>query len=45
MAYMQLPDDELDPVVSGLAHRVAPGGHLLVVGHHVDSLVVATPPA
>ncbi|MFV0258325.1 MAG: class I SAM-dependent methyltransferase [Acidimicrobiales bacterium] len=38
VAYLQLPSGQLDPVLSAVAGMVAPGGHLLVVGHHVDNL-------
>lgn len=36
--YLQLPKDELDPILGRAAEAVAPGGTLLVVGHHSDNL-------
>jgi SAM-dependent methyltransferase len=36
--YLQLPAEELEPVVRRAAGALAPGGTLLVVGHHSDNL-------
>lgn len=38
VAYLQLPRPTLDAVLGHLTDRVAPGGHLLVIGHHADNL-------
>jgi 2-polyprenyl-3-methyl-5-hydroxy-6-metoxy-1,4-benzoquinol methylase len=36
--YLQLPAEELGPILGRAAAAVAPGGTLLVVGHHSDNL-------
>jgi SAM-dependent methyltransferase len=36
--YLQLPAEELAPILGRAAVAVAPGGTLLVVGHHLDNL-------
>jgi SAM-dependent methyltransferase len=36
--FMQLPKDVRDPVFRGLTGAVAPGGTLLIVGHHPSDL-------
>jgi hypothetical protein len=36
--YLQLPAEELGPILERAAAAVAPGGTLLVVGHHSDNL-------
>ena len=36
--YLQLPADELVPVVRSAAHAVAPGGTLVVLGHDTTNL-------
>lgn len=36
--YLQLPAEELAPILGRAAAAVAPGGTLLVVGHHSDNL-------
>jgi SAM-dependent methyltransferase len=38
VAYLQLPPAELETVLAALTRLVAPGGRLLVIGHHVDNL-------
>ena len=38
MAYLQLPDDELGPVITRAAEAVAPGGTFLLVSHDVANL-------
>lgn len=38
VAYLHLPEVEMDPLLAELVDRVAPGGRLLVLGHHVDNL-------
>lgn len=38
IAYLQLPDEALTTALIGAAERLAPGGRLLFVGHHVDNL-------
>ena len=38
MLYLQLPPDELGPIVRRAAGSVAEGGTMLVVGHHSDNL-------
>jgi SAM-dependent methyltransferase len=45
-AYLHLPAGEREPWLASVAELVAPGGWLLVVGHHVsDIAVVARPDA
>jgi SAM-dependent methyltransferase len=36
--YLQLPAEQLAPIMERAAEAVAPGGTLLVVGHHSDNL-------
>jgi SAM-dependent methyltransferase len=38
VAYLQLPDEELEATHRALVDHVAPGGLLLVIGHHADNL-------
>lgn len=38
VAYLHLPEAELAPLLEHLAGRVALGGTLLLIGHHVDNL-------
>ncbi len=38
VAYLHLPEPQMAPLLTHLAERVAPGGMLLLVGHHVDNL-------
>ncbi len=44
LANMHLPVDARNHLFAVAAHAVAPGGHLYVVGHHVESLGLAGPP-
>jgi SAM-dependent methyltransferase len=44
LANMHLPVDARDHLFATAEHSVAPGGHLYVVGHHVESLGLAGPP-
>jgi len=44
LANMHLPADDRLHLFSVAAQAVAPGGHLYVVGHHVESLGLAGPP-
>lgn len=39
VVYLQLPADEMGPVVARAARAVKPGGRLIVVGHHTDNLL------
>jgi len=36
--YLQLPEEEFGPIMGRAADAVAPGGTMLVVGHHSDNL-------
>jgi 2-polyprenyl-3-methyl-5-hydroxy-6-metoxy-1,4-benzoquinol methylase len=36
--YLQLPEEEFGPIMGRTADAVAPGGIMLVVGHHSDNL-------
>ena len=38
IAYLQLPADQLDPVMGRAAAAVAPGGHFVMVSHDLDNL-------
>ena len=38
VAYLHLPPEQMAGVLAMLAGRVAPGGALLVIGHHADNL-------
>jgi SAM-dependent methyltransferase len=38
VAYLQLPDPDLDAALAVAASMLAPGGRLLVIGHHLDNL-------
>ena len=38
LAYLQLPSEVFAPVLRAALAAVAPGGHLLLVGHHTDNL-------
>ncbi|MFP4512735.1 MAG: class I SAM-dependent methyltransferase [Acidimicrobiales bacterium] len=38
VAYLQLPDDELAVALARAAAMLAPGGTILVIGHHLDNL-------
>ena len=44
LANMHLPIDARDHLFATAERAVAPGGHLYVVGHHVESLGLAGPP-
>jgi SAM-dependent methyltransferase len=44
VANMHVPPQSRRALFEGSAAAVAPGGHLFLVGHHVDSLGVAGPP-
>ncbi|MDP2288132.1 MAG: class I SAM-dependent methyltransferase [Actinomycetota bacterium] len=44
LANMHLPPADRAHLFSTAAHAVSPGGHLYVVGHHVESLGLAGPP-
>jgi SAM-dependent methyltransferase len=44
VANIHLPIDERDYLFTGAADALAPGGHLYVVGHHLESLGLAGPP-
>jgi len=44
LANMHLPAEARDHLFTTAARAVAPGGHLYVVGHHVESLGLAGPP-
>ncbi|ANZ27324.1 methyltransferase type 12 [Rhodococcus sp. WB1] len=41
--YMHLPPPERDVLIRGLAEAVAPGGTLLIVGHHPSDLQTTVP--
>lgn len=38
VAYLQLPDEQLGSALGRAVELLAPGGTILVVGHHVDNL-------
>ena len=38
IAYLQLPADQLEPILRRAADAVAPGGHLVLVNHDLDNL-------
>ncbi|MDZ7677997.1 MAG: class I SAM-dependent methyltransferase [Acidimicrobiales bacterium] len=38
VAYLQLPDDQLAVALARAATLLAPGGTILVIGHHLDNL-------
>jgi SAM-dependent methyltransferase len=38
IAYLQLPDDQLTPIMRRAAAAVAPGGHFVVVSHDAENL-------
>jgi SAM-dependent methyltransferase len=38
VAYLQLPDEQLGEALTRAVVRLAPGGTIVVVGHHVDNL-------
>jgi len=44
LANIHLTPVERDELFARAASALAPGGHLYVIGHHVDSLGVAGPP-
>lgn len=44
VANMHFDPSERQRIFTGAANAVAPGGHLLVIGHHLDSLGRAGPP-
>lgn len=45
VANIHLAPSQRDSFVERAAAAVAPGGHLYIVGHHVDALGIAGPPA
>jgi SAM-dependent methyltransferase len=38
LMYLQLPQDELAPIIAHAARAVAPGGNILIVGHDSENL-------
>lgn len=44
-ANIHLNPSQRDPFFERAAAAVAPGGHLYIIGHHVDALGIAGPPA
>jgi SAM-dependent methyltransferase len=44
VANMHPPLEQRDRLLAGAARAVAPGGHLYLIGHHVDSFGLAGPP-
>ena len=38
VAYLQLPDEQLTPILRRAAAAVAPGGHFVLVNHDLDNL-------
>ncbi|MAT04440.1 MAG: SAM-dependent methyltransferase [Acidimicrobiaceae bacterium] len=38
IAYLQLPSEQLAPILQRAAEAVAPGGHLVLVNHDLDNL-------
>lgn len=44
LAYIHFPPEERDKLFREVSRAIAPGGHLFVVGHHLDSLGAGGPP-
>ena len=44
LAYLQVPEADRAVLLAQAAGLVAPGGHLFVIAHHMDSLGISGPP-
>ena len=44
LAYLQVPEADRAELLAQAAGLVAPGGHLFVIAHHMDSLGISGPP-